>query len=957
MNKTFISETVDTLYIKYGENISDLNILFPSKRARLFFNHELSRRHLKHPVWQPHFLSVDTLMEQISELKNTERLRLIAELYKVYNLFHQEPFDKFYFWGDMLLSDFDAIDNYMVDARMLFSNINDLKTIENIFDYISPEQKTAINRFWDAFSFPENYSAEQKTFLSIWNTLYEIYTRYKHNLQQNGFGYKGMIYRTAAEKLLSENYVPAIAENSKFAVIGFNALSKSEKILFNHLKEHYETSFFWDSDDYYTKDKKQEAGLFIRENIKLLGETDISADKNNFARPKEITIINSPSDSLQCKYVQTYLSKIYQKASARKEQPGKETAIVLTNESLLLPVLYSIPPEIEQFNVTSGYDLALTAAYSLTEYLIQLQHNRKYRQTDGKKETLFYHKDITGIINHPYIKALSTKEQKTIFEGICHEIEEKSLAYIPISRLVQDQFSQILFSEVTGTESVSNYLLTVLEYIIQNIQGPDIRESREYLFQSIRSISEVANTIKNCGLEISESIFLSSLRKHLRQQKISFEGEPLLGIQIMGILETRNLDFENVLILSVNEDTFPGIPVSSSFIPYNLRFGYGLPTLNYHEAMYSYYFYRLLQRAKNIHIVYCSKNEEIKSGEPSRFIHQLRLESPHAATLKEINLSLNVSIQSIDDTPVEKNERILQILNEYTEGKRALSASALYKYITCPYCFYLQYIERLKVPLPIEEEIDSLKFGTIMHECLEKIYEGIKDKPDTIEILKTLRERNDDIESLIDRTILQHLHITPEEYSGTILSTRYFIASYIKNIIDFDILSDIPFSLIGTEMNIDGKVEITIEQKPHTIRFTGITDRVDKLTDGTIRITDYKSGTPANTTSSVASLFDINNKKPNIAVFQALLYALFWTERYHDEVMPSLYFAKAMRENGYDNHITIGKETIYRFSSIAQEYKENLKSCLETLFSPSVPFSKTKNRRICEYCPYAPLCK
>ena len=946
--KTFISETIDKLYAVFGERISDLNVLLPSKRARLFFNEELTARLKDRPIWQPNYLSVDTLMQRISGLRNPERLRLIAELYKIYSRYHRESFDSFYYWGEVLLSDFDMIDNYRVNAEQLFVNLNDLKDIDRAFAYLEPEQAEAVRRFWKTFRDERHSaSAQQKSFLSVWNTLLPVYSAFRERLQDAGYGYKGMIYRHAAEKILRQEAPDLLGKTAAgFAVIGFNALSASEKILFGHLQEKYDALFFWDDDAYYTDDTTQEAGLFIRENRKRFSCASGEA-KQHYLTPKTITIVDSPSDALQCKYVWDFLSRTERQAAATGKTPGKETAVVLTDESLLLPILYSIPPKIEHFNVTSGYPLQLTAAYSLVEYLIQLQQNRT---TDESGRIRFYHKDIAGILYHPYIQAILSESEKQRVNDLLAGLQADQRAFVDMETLQADESIRPLFIPCSTTRQMSDYLTAVLDTVVKGFQRQGgSRQERDYLYQTQKAVLQTTNTIENCRIELSIPTFLSFLRKHLKRINIAFEGDPLTGIQIMGILETRNLDFENVLLLSVNEDNFPGRLVDTSYIPANLRAGYGLPTLNYHEAMYSYYFYRLLQRARNIDIVYCSKNDGLSSGEPSRFIQQLRLEKGHAVLEKSIDIHVTMSPRA--EVPAVKDASVQTVLKRYLTGKRTLSPSALYKYIQCPYAFYLSYIAGIREPVEISDEPDASDFGSVMHESLQEIYMRIQGKPDGTEALKQMPETE------IRRTVERHIEKRfdmPSERNGAIVSSRRFLTRYVQNVIKFDIRTATPFILNSTEEPIEGDIVFDLNGRPEQVKIKGIIDRTDRLPSGTVRLIDYKSGTLKNKARDLSDLFRPENETPGIAVFQILLYALLYSEKYKTEIVPVLYFARHMEDEGYTGLIRIGKEEITRFSAVAAVYEEELKKILQELFDPSIPFCR--NRNSCEYCPYASLC-
>ncbi|MDE5636561.1 MAG: PD-(D/E)XK nuclease family protein, partial [Alistipes sp.] len=390
---TFLAETARDLYGRYGDGISSLHLLFPSRRARLFFLDELAAI-AERPLWQPHWATVDEMMSELSGLHTADRVRLIAELYKVYSRYHDEPFDKFYFWGDLLLSDFDMVDKYMVDAEMLFRNISDIKEIEADVSYLTPEQLRIV-AFWGCFKEGDDLSKEKRRFLELWRTLGDIYRQYRERLAELGLAYGGMMHRTAAERLRSGE--SRTAADRRYAVVGFNALSECEKQLFRSLAAAGHTDFYWDYDSYYCDRREQEAGMFLRDNIRMFPpRADISHD-NMATVGKNVACVAASSNAVQCKYLADILGELA--AQSPDGRLDKETAIVLTDENLLLPVLYALPESIGKVNVTMGYPLRQSLAYSFVERLIELQNHRR---TKGG-EAMFYHADVTGLLSHPYI--------------------------------------------------------------------------------------------------------------------------------------------------------------------------------------------------------------------------------------------------------------------------------------------------------------------------------------------------------------------------------------------------------------------------------------------------------------------------------------------------------------------------------------------------------------------------
>lgn len=601
--KGFLEEVAGDLYARYGEGLSERAVLFPSRRARLFFVDALTRI-AGRPMWQPEWVTVDDLMSEISGLHAGDRVRLITELYKVYSEFHTEPFDKFYFWGDMLLTDFDTIDKYRIDAQMLFRNISEIKEIEADISYLTPAQLQILS-FWSSLGEEADLSEEKRRFLAIWKTLGPVYRKFRRRLASLGIAYNGMVQRAAADRIAEGAF--AFLEPRRYVVAGFNALSECEKQLFKFLAAAAETDFYWDYDAYYKDNPEQEAGMFVRSNVALFPpRTEFAHD--NMRGEKEVVSVAAVSNAVQCKYAAAILADLARRraqedpevAAGLKPALGKETAVVLTDENLLLPLLYALPADIGRVNVTMGFPLRQSLAYTFVERLVELQNHRRKK---GGGWT-FYHADVAGILAHPYVAECDAALTRTMHEEI---VRDRRIS-VDAAWLGRNELLKRIFSPAAEWRELSDYLLGVIAAVArQPYEGDDARQRVEFLAVIAEQVTKLRNSLDECDIELATEVYTSLLRRHLQTLRIPFEGEPLEGIQIMGILETRNVDFENVILLSMNDDNFPGNHVAqSSFIPYNLRAAYELPTPEHHEGVYAYYFYRLIQRAKSVHMLYLS---------------------------------------------------------------------------------------------------------------------------------------------------------------------------------------------------------------------------------------------------------------------------------------------------------------------------------------------------------------
>ena len=944
----FLEEVAERLYARYGEALSERAVLFPSRRARLFFTEALSRI-VGRPIWQPQWVTVDDLMSEISGLHTGERIRLITELYKVYSTYHDEPFDKFYFWGDLLLNDFDTIDKYRIDADMLFRNISDLKELESDLSYLTPAQLQIIRTFWSSFGREADLSKEKRRFLAIWRTLGPIYRDYRKRLESVGIAYNGMVQRAAAERLQEGSF--AFPEPRHYVVAGFNALSECEKRLFRFLATNAETDFYWDYDSYYTVNSEQEAGLFVRDNIvRFPARDDLSHD--NMRHEKQLTAVAAVSNAVQCKYV----AEILQQLSA--EAPlDKRTAIVLTDENLLMPLLYALPSEANEINVTMGYPLRSTLAYTFIERLIELQHHRR---TDKNGHTAFYHTDVTGLLSHPYVmehdSATTATQQETI-------LRERRIA-VDADWLGTTELLKRIFRPVATWPDMSDYLLDVLEDIAHTpYSGDDARERIEFLSVISAEIVKLRNSLEKCEIDITPEIYASLLRRHLQTQRIPFEGEPLRGVQVMGILETRNLDFDHVIILSMTDDNFPGNRLAqASFIPYNLRAAYSLPTPEHHEGVYAYYFYRLIQRAKSVHMLYCSHADEKSTGEPSRYIRQLDYES--GFPIRKIEVGVDVNLAESNSIEVPKDANVLHSLARFTDSTdpATLSPTAFFRYVACPLRFYFASVARLKPDDEITEEIDAPMFGTILHAAVQKLYARIKDESHPSNTLKALL-RTDAIARAVEAAINEnYLHdetASAQDYTGNLLLTKEIVMRYLRGgVLPYDAAND-RFTLSGLEETVDYGFPFPTSDGERILKFAGIADRIDRLDDGSLRVVDYKTGSPHLEFKGVESLFRGMGRQRLSNIVQTLLYAMMLYHKHRIDAVPALYYVRAIHRPDYSPLLNDKEAGVCGapYAFYCEKFEQLVRETLTEIYDPAVPFRQCEDRDTCTYCDFNPICK
>ncbi len=948
MNRSFLHEVAADLYDRCGEALSDLVVLFPSRRARLFFVDALAQI-VRRPLWQPRWSSIDELMREVAGLQPGDRLRLITELFRVYVKYHpHETFDKFYFWGDMLLTDFDTIDKYLIDADMLFRNIAEIRELEADVSYLTPEQLKII-AFWSSIGQESSLSEEKRKFLAVWKTLRPIYHEYTDRLRQLGLAYGGMIQREAAGRLKRGEY--AFDAGTHYVVAGFNALSECEKRLFKAMSASATTDFYWDSDDYYTNDPAQEAGMFVRGNAAMFPARG-AVSHDCFRRPKEFTVVSAVSNVVQCKHAATVLREL-----AKEGRLDKETAVVLTDENLLMPLLYALPPEAGKVNVTMGYPLKQTLAYSFVERLIGLQ---SHCRTKGE-QTLFYHVDAAGILAHPYV----VDSNPELTARLQEEIVEQRRITVEASRLWGSDLLRRIFTPAREWRELSDYLLATVEAVARlPYEGDDARQRVEFLAVIAEHLAKLRNSLDECGIEVTAAIYTSLLRRHLQQLRIPFEGEPLEGVQVMGILETRNLDFRNVLILSMNDDNFPGNHLARpSFVPYNLRAAYGMPTPEHHEGVYAYYFYRLVQRAERVWMIYCSHADDKSTGEPSRYIRQLDFES--GFPLRKVEVGVDVNLAPAEPIEVPKTGGVLAGLARFTapDDPVPLSPTAFFRYVACPLRFYFYSVARLKVDDELSEEVDAPMFGTLLHAAVQRLYEGVLQVEHPGEQLRA-RTGAGEVERAVTRAINEHYLRDPEaterDYTGNLLLVRDIVIRYIHGgLIPYDAAHD-GFAVLGLEQPVSHDFRFTAAGSEMRVRFAGVADRIDSLDSGQLRIVDYKTGAQHLDFAGIEALFRGEGKERQSNILQTLLYSMIMHYTTGREVVPALYYVRYMNRPDYspwlsDRELNRKGEP---YSVYRERFEVLLRETLAELFDPGVPFRQcTDAEHTCRYCDYRSICR
>jgi len=951
---SFLYRVSETFYNHEKEQLSHLTFVFPNRRAGLFFRKYLSELTDK-PLFSPEILTINECFASASLLQSSDKLSNLFLIYRIYKKISKtdESFDSFVFWGEMLLNDFDEVDKYLVDAHQLFRNVTELNEIERLFNVLSDRQITAIRQFWKNF-IPVSEEKTKEQFIATWKVLYEVYNEFETQLIVEGLGTEGMICRKVAENLKSKQQLE-VWDKKQFVFVGFNALNPCERELMLALKNRLQADFYWDYESEQLRDADNPASLFYAENTTVFPSKYFIAPQPELLSAKNIKLVGIPSAVGMTKYVYSTLEKW----SSNKENSSTwmDTAVVLPDESLLLPLLYAFPPSIDKINITMGYPLSSTPVAGLLSQIFELHR----RVRNSKQKTWFYHKNVLDIVHHQYVSQLFPTE----VEAIANEMTRFNKIYVVNTELHKNKLFKTIFQPITSTADFIKYLLQILQQLSIGwksaaTEANEYHLERDFLQQFYVTINRVDTIISANSDEAGMTI--DTLSRIIQQLvagiSIPFVGEPLDGLQIMGVLESRGLDFENLIITSFNEGVFPKKTSQNSFIPYSLRKGFGLPTFEHHDAITSYNFYRLIHRARNIYFVFDSRTEGTQSGEVSRYINQLNYH--YGLNIEKQSVNYDISFGETKEVLVSKSDEIMQKLGHFlTEGndRRFLSASSINSYITCPLQFYLTRVELLREADDVKETIEDDVFGTLFHSVMEYIYEPYKGQLITAEKLDAISKSPLLIENYIRKAFTDKYFKIKNgdivELEGSNLLIANVLRKYVLKVLHYDKMYA-PFTVLESERSCS----ITVPTRYGAVNVTGVIDRVDEK-EGKLRVLDYKTGSGNLDFNTIDEVFEHNNDKRPKYILQTFLYGLLYKKDAGDKtIVPGIIYLRDTYKDSYSTEI-FNKQTKTKVDDIGEyedEFVQGLTACLESIFDPNVPFSQTESNKPCAYCQYKTIC-
>ena len=931
--ESFLATVARRLRAAHPTDLEQVLVVFNNRRSGLFLRQQFTEQD-DNPFFLPQIIGIDDLVARLGCMEIVPNEFLLFELFDIHRSLEGEDrkfesFEEFISFGDMLLSDFSEIDLYCVDAQQLFRNLHEDKVLREW----NPETGT--------------FTSFQEKYLSFYKSLYHYYEQLHERLSKQGKAYSGMAYRKVAEN------ISTLADNLDCAhvyFVGFNALSECEMRIIQQYVRSGRGTFLPDGDDYYLSDSNQEAGYFLNKYRHQF--PDIANFPNHFSEgKKDITLISCPENLLQCKHAGEIL---HQMSQPEGESFVKQTALVLADESLLIPALNSLPPEVRHANVTMGFPFPNTAVHSLMLKLFSLQQQRR-----GEK---FYHKDIQDLLTDYCLAPILHTE--TLYGTLLQTLADNHIIYADKASLAElcqslgcnlDPLAFLFTEEAPDPDTFLSLTHKLIQLIYTGKSLEHNRKEKEALACLLQIIEHFQELQQKYHFVQSLSVLLKIYNRLAKRRTVPFYGEPLQGLQILGVLETRNLDFKRVILLSANEGTIPASRSSNTLIPYALKRDNHIPTYHEKDAVYAYNFYHLLQRAEEVYILYHTESEGMGKGEPSRFVLQVRNELakryPDHIHLHEKVLSVpNPPAQSVPKETREKDDATCRRLKEMAQ--KGFSPSALNKYRGCPMKFYYENVLSIKAPTEMHEDIDQSEMGTCIHAILAKIYSG---DDDHIVRKETLQRQLDKLDELT-RQVYEEEGFSNYSREGR----SHFLESVIKMQVTKFVQGEIRrlekgghIEILGLERTLEHSLSMPETSLLKEALIIGTADRIDS-SDGYVRVIDYKSGSVLESELTVAA-GDLDPMKIPDKWFQVMTYSWLYDKTGENSLplLPGIF--PLQRLNAQLIHATWGKNIPTRAQLTG--FEKILKTVVADILNPAIPFVANHDSSLCKYCPFAETCK
>jgi ATP-dependent helicase/nuclease subunit B len=949
MAKAFLRSVAEFIFKEHKDNAEKLCIVLPNKRGALFLKNHLSKIYQK-TIWLPAIISAEELVAELSGLKVLEEIDLICHLYESYKKCYgekAETFDSFAKWGQLILQDFNEIDRYLADPQQLYENLRDIKVIEN----------------WSLGE--ENLTEHQTNYLQFMNSLGAIYKHFSAFLLENNWAYQGLAYRQAVHKQDGNKFADQF---HKLLFCGFNALNAAELKIFQKFYSQKKAEILWDADEYYLHNENQEAGLFLRNNFKFFGRPDPLFIESNFKTKKNIHIVSVPKQIGQAQVVKQALQKFID-----QHIPLDTVAVVLANEKLLWPVLQQLPAAVDHVNITMEYPLKYSSTYGFIELLIQIQVNFEKQK---KQTKTIYHHDLLALLRQPlFTNYLKGKNVWLNVHSAINQIKSRNLTFISqknLQQLLGENYAalQSLFFPVQNVAGfcsvIQEFLETTIDYFSSNKASNHASLELEYLYIILKNFNRLTDILSKYPHFNDLQSFRQLYTQVVGNSTAPFIGEPLKGLQIMGVLETRTLDFDHIIFVNVNEGVLPSGKTINSFIPNDLKRAFGLPLYLEKDAIYAYHFYRLLQKASDVLITYDSETDTFGKGEKSRFVTQLELEmkqyNPEISITEEVATYTDFPNESENVITIHKNQNVLRSILEKAKNSEqygGLSPSGLTTFKECGLKFYFRYGAHLKETKEVEESAEANTFGSILHLSLEKLYKGFENRViDSSELSEQLKK----IDTTVNESFISFFD--NNEPVGKNLLQQEVIKVYVKKLLNNDLkfiqslkTENHFLTIKELEKELSAPLQIDKDNEPVTIYMKGKIDRIDSF-KGLVRIIDYKSSVKNDDKfvfDGFEKLFEDKcyDKQLQLFIYTWLLFKNNYAPA--EKLLPCVIPFKVFSE---EPKYILGpdKRPLTFTAEFLNEFENRLRKFIETIFNEELSFAQTTDQKTHEFCPYNAIC-
>ena len=947
----FLQQTARYMVSTFGSDLEKVCVVLPNRRAGLFLRRYLAEE-IGRPVWSPAIFSVEDFIREITGLVPVDPVSLLLDLYTVYCVVEGDaakPFEEFLRWAPQLVSDFDEVDRYLADPDELFSTLTEARAIA----------------LWNPDGRP--LTEFEQNYLRFYRSLSVYHRKLKERLLAEHKAWQGLAFRMALERIGSflDNFP---WKHCIFA--GFNALTGAEEKIITALREAGRVTLLWDADHYYLQNRRHEAGDFLRRWMGQWPDREVRWISEDFATgAKEIDIIGAPDPVGQVKYCSHLLQELAGQGAA-----GESTAVVLLDQGLLMPLLNSIPPEVETLNITAGISLAQTPMAGLFNTLFGMHlHGGRTSESKDQEGGQFYYRDVLDLLRHPYIRSLvaaNARGRGDVAERLIERIRTGTRVFIGLRDLSdfgggasgpELSFLKPAFLPWNTPEDA----LTALRAVSEALQAASLDElGREYLFEFATLFNRLGNLIG----DNSRSMTLHGLQELFRQAlagtSLPFSGEPLKGLQIMGMLETRALDFDRVILLSCNEDLLPGTKSTSSFIPFDIKRDFGLPTYRHKDSVYAYHFYRLIQRAGRVWILYNTEPDQLGGGEQSRYLRQLVSELPVYNSRVVIRESVLTTPPAKWSQPppivVEKTEEVARVLLQKAED--GFSATSLNAYRNCPMKFCLSEIKGIREPDEVGDRIDHATLGTAVHGALEQLFLPEKGVALTRAALEKMENRTDEAVDAAFGNLFKGAETAGGENLLMVTVAKLMVKKLLRQTKD-----ELPeeentpghLTVEYLEERLETIIPVIIREETIPVRLKGYIDRIDNA-GSLMRIIDYKTGTVQSKNVAVTD-WDLLLTEPTLNyAFQLLVYGFLLEKK--TGPLPALSAGiLSLKKSGTVNLVSVpdpvdGTNTSMLSASVLERFGGVLQAILAEIFDRSLPFVQTEDQARCVYCPYTGLC-